>query len=95
MGDDLDLSDNRYYLVVVLFQVGYVIAEVPSNMILAKSRPSLFLPALMIFWGTICAIIATVHTWKQLVGLRFLLGIAEAGFSVPPGALFLLFGLLR
>lgn len=94
MGDDLDLSDSRYYLVVVLFQVGYVIAEVPSNMILAKSRPSLFIPALMIFWGTSCAIIATVQTWKQLVGLRFLLGIAEAGFSVRPGALSLLSRLL-
>lgn len=82
MGADLDLSDSRYYLVVVLFQVGYVIAEVPSNMILARSRPSLFIPALMIFWGTSCAIIAAVQDWKQLVGLRFLLGIAEAGFSV-------------
>ncbi|KAK7698574.1 hypothetical protein SLS64_012442 [Diaporthe eres] len=50
-------------------------------MILAKYRPSTFISALMIFWGTICAIIATVQTWKQLVGLRFLLGIAEAGFS--------------
>lgn len=89
MGDDLDLSDSRYYLAVVLFQVGYVIAEVPSNMILAKYRPSTFISALMIFWGTICAIIATVQTWKQLVGLRFLLGIAEAGFSVCPAALFL------
>lgn len=85
MGDDLDLSDSRYYLVVVLFQVGYVIAEVPSNMILARSRPSLFIPALMVFWGTSCAVIAAVQDWKQLVGLRFLLGIAEAGFSVSQG----------
>lgn len=82
MGDDLKLDDTRYYLVVVLFQVGYVVAEVPSNMILARSRPSLFIPSLMVFWGASCAIIAVVQTWKQLVGLRFLLGIAEAGFSV-------------
>lgn len=82
MGDDLALNDDRYYLVVVLFQVGYVVAEVPSNMILARSRPSLFIPALMLFWGATCAIIAAVQTWQQLVGLRFLLGIAEAGFSV-------------
>lgn len=79
MGDDLKLSDSR-------FQVGYVIAEIPSNMILARSRPSLFIPALMIFWGTSCATIAAAQTWKQLVGLRFLLGIAEAGFSVRPVA---------
>ena len=91
MGDDLELTDDRYYLVVVLFQVGYVLAEVPSNMILARSRPSLFIPALMLFWGASCAVIAATQTWRQLVGLRFLLGVAEAGFSVrslpyPPSA---------
>lgn len=82
MGDALQLTDDRYYIAVVLFQIGYVVAEVPSNMILARSRPSLFLPALMIFWGTVCALIALVQNWQQLVGLRFVLGIAEAGFSV-------------
>lgn len=87
MGDDLELTDDRYYLVVVLFQVGYVLAEVPSNMILARSRPSLFIPALMIFWGASCAVIAAAQTWTQLVGLRFLLGVAEAGFSVSLSAL--------
>jgi hypothetical protein len=49
MGDALQLTDDRYYIAVVLFQIGYVVAEVPSNMILARSRPSLFLPALTIF----------------------------------------------
>ncbi|UPK91958.1 hypothetical protein LCI18_002893 [Fusarium solani-melongenae] len=88
MGDDLDLTDDRYYLVVVLFQIGYVLAEVPSNMILSRSRPSLFIPALMIFWGVSCAVIAAVQSWRQLVGLRFLLGVAEAGFS--PAVMFII-----
>ncbi|CAG9948689.1 unnamed protein product [Clonostachys rosea f. rosea IK726] len=88
MGDALQLTDDRYYIAVVLFQIGYVVAEVPSNMILARSRPSLFLPALMIFWGTVCALIALVQNWQQLVGLRFVLGIAEAGFS--PAVMFII-----
>lgn len=82
MGDDLGITDNTYFLAVVLFQVGYVIAEIPCNMILSRSRPSLFIPVIMVFWGTMCALLGIVETWEQLVGLRFVLGIAEAGFSV-------------
>lgn len=82
MGDDLELDDHRYYLAVVLFQIGYVIAEVPCNMILSRWRPSRFIPTIMVLWGAACAVLAACQTWQQLVGLRFLLGIAEAGFSV-------------
>lgn len=82
MGEDLDITDQTYYLAVVLFQVGYVIAEIPCNMILSRSRPSIFIPVIMVFWGAVCALVGIVKTWEQLVGLRFVLGIAEAGFSV-------------
>ncbi|KAI7368721.1 MFS general substrate transporter [Hortaea werneckii] len=87
MGDDLGITDDTYYLAVVLFQVGYVIAEIPCNMILSRSRPSIFLPIIMVFWGAICILIGIVKTWEQLVGLRFVLGIAEAGFS--PAVMFI------
>lgn len=82
MAEDLELTDRRYYLCVVIFQVGYVIAEVPCNMILSRSRPSIFIPIIMVFWGAVCAVMGSAKTWQQLVGLRFLLGVAEAGFSV-------------
>ena len=39
-------------------------------------------PRYMILWGVVCASIGSVKTWQQLVAARFLLGIAEAGFSV-------------
>ncbi|KAI7341123.1 MFS general substrate transporter [Hortaea werneckii] len=87
MGDDLGITDDSYYLAVVLFQVGYVIAEIPCNMILSRSRPSIFIPIIMVFWGAICILIGIVKTWEQLVGLRFVLGIAEAGFS--PAVMFI------
>ncbi|CAN9200165.1 unnamed protein product [Alternaria alternata] len=81
MGTDLEINDRRYYLCVVAFQIGYVIAEIPCNMILSRSRPSIFIPVIMVLWGSVCAIMACAQTWQQLVGLRFLLGVAEAGFS--------------
>ncbi|PLB55492.1 pantothenate transporter liz1 [Aspergillus steynii IBT 23096] len=88
MGDDLHITEDRYFLAVVLFQVGYVVAEVPCNMILARSRPSLFIPAIMICWGAVCAAVGSVKTWQQLVAARFILGVAEAGFS--PAIMFII-----
>ncbi|RMY01324.1 hypothetical protein D0868_08558 [Hortaea werneckii] len=87
MGEDLGITDDTYYLAVVLFQIGYVIAEIPCNMILSRSRPSIFIPTIMVFWGAVCMLVGIVKTWKQLVGLRFVLGIAEAGFS--PAVMFI------
>ncbi|CAN9173942.1 unnamed protein product [Alternaria alternata] len=87
MGTDLEINDRRYYLCVVAFQIGYVIAEIPCNMILSRSRPSIFIPVIMVLWGSVCAIMACAQTWQQLVGLRFLLGVAEAGFS--PAVMFI------
>lgn len=51
-------------------------------MVLSRSRPSLYIPILMFLWGTVPAALAVVNTPGQLLGLRFLLGIIEAGFSV-------------
>lgn len=51
-------------------------------MILSRTRPSLFLPAIMLLWGTSAALMAAVTKPSHLIGLRFLLGVFEAGFSV-------------
>ncbi|KAF9871058.1 hypothetical protein CkaCkLH20_11475 [Colletotrichum karsti] len=88
MGDALGITDNTYYLAVVIFQIGYVLAEVPCNMILSRSRPSRFIPIIMVIWGVICAATGAVKSWEQLVGIRLVLGISEAGFS--PAVMFII-----
>ncbi|KAF2812537.1 pantothenate transporter liz1 [Mytilinidion resinicola] len=88
MNVDIGLSDTQYFLTIVLFQVGYVVAEVPSNMIMSRWRPSLYVPLLMICWGTVAASMSAVETPAQLLGVRFVLGIMEAGFS--PAILFII-----
>ncbi|KAF2729839.1 pantothenate transporter liz1 [Polyplosphaeria fusca] len=88
MNEDIGLDSNGYFLAVVVFQIGYVIAEVPSNMILSRARPSLYIPFLMVLWGTVAALMALVKTPAQLLGMRFLLGVMEAGFS--PAILFII-----
>ncbi|KAF2267737.1 MFS general substrate transporter [Lojkania enalia] len=88
MKDDIGLSSTQYFLAVVVFQIGYVIAEVPSNMILSRTRPSLYIPFLMVLWGSVAALMSLVKTPAQLLGMRFLLGVMEAGFS--PAVLFII-----
>jgi MFS family permease len=57
-------------------------------MILTRVRPSVFLPGLGVIWGTFAALMGATQNWSQLAGLRFLLGVAEAGFA--PGCAFYL-----
>jgi MFS family permease len=57
-------------------------------MILTRVRPSVFLPGLGILWGSFAMIMAATQNWSQLAGIRFLLGVAEAGFA--PGCAFFL-----
>ncbi|OAL05211.1 MFS general substrate transporter [Phaeosphaeriaceae sp. SRC1lsM3a] len=88
MSEDLGLSDNQYAMLVSLFFVAYVIFEVPSNMILMKIKPSIYLSTIVWVWG--CVVIGMSQT-KNATGLivgRFFLGMIEAGLY--PGALFIL-----
>lgn len=52
------------------------------SMILTRCRPSLYIAAIMVLWGIVAASMAAVQTPTQLIVLRFLLGIFEAGFGV-------------
>ncbi|UNI16057.1 hypothetical protein JDV02_002532 [Purpureocillium takamizusanense] len=88
MSKDLGLSDDGYAWVLSVFFFGYLICEVPSNMILTRSRPSIFLPTIMLIWGIMSALMAVSKSYGALLAFRFILGCLEAGFF--PGVLFLL-----
>lgn len=88
MSKDLDLNDSRYAWGLSMFFIGYLIMEVPSNMILSRSRPSIFLPSIMLVWGALSAAMASIQTYGALMAFRFVLGCIESGFF--PGVLYLL-----
>jgi MFS family permease len=88
MAADLKLDDQRYAWALSIFFFGYLMMEVPSNMILSRSRPSLFLPGIMLVWGALSAAMASVPNYSSLLAFRFILGCIESGFF--PGVLFLL-----
>ncbi|KAJ5288175.1 vitamin H transporter [Penicillium angulare] len=85
---DLNLTSNQYSIALVVFFVGYVVFEVPSNLALGRSRPSIFLPSIMILWGTLTCVMAVVKSFAHLVVLRTIIGCIESGFA--PGVLLLL-----
>ncbi|KAH7361718.1 major facilitator superfamily domain-containing protein [Plectosphaerella cucumerina] len=88
MDEDLDLDSNRYSVALVVFFVSYVVFEVPSNMILSRTRPSIYLPGLMAAWGVVTIGMGFVKDYQSLVALRFVVGLLEAGFA--PGVLLLI-----
>ncbi|KAI8366978.1 major facilitator superfamily domain-containing protein [Choanephora cucurbitarum] len=85
---DLHISPTDYNLALSIFFVGYIIFEVPSNMILKKIGPSKWIPIVMISWGTVMAAMAACKNTAGLLASRFFLGITEAGLF--PGVIFYL-----
>lgn len=85
MEQDLGLSSSDYSLALSIFFIGYLLLEVPSNMILSRTRPSIYLPSIMLVWGCLSTAYTGVNTKQGLIGLRFCLGLIEAGFF--PGVL--------
>lgn len=85
MSADLGFSELAYGLGAGIFFIGYSAFEVPSNMILHKVGARLWIARIMVTWGLVSGLFAFVHTEWQFYILRFLLGVAEAGFA--PGAL--------
>ncbi|UDM49736.1 MFS transporter [Cupriavidus sp. MP-37] len=80
MLNDLQFSETVYGLGAGIFFIGYFLFEVPSNVILHKVGARIWIARIMITWGAISAAMMFVTTPTMFYVLRFLLGIAEAGF---------------
>lgn len=85
---DLGLTAASFGLAAGFFYIGYLVFEVPSNMILAKVGARIWIGRIMITWGIITIAMGFMQNEATLLIMRFLLGLAEAGYS-PGVALFL------
>jgi len=88
MANQLQLSEAAFGLGAGLFFVGYILFEVPSNLILQRVGARIWIARIMITWGLLSAATMFVTTPMQFYVIRFFLGVAEAGFL--PGVLFYL-----
>src|SRR5213075_1108117 len=77
-----------YSLGAGIFFLGYTLLEIPSNVILARVGPRLWIARIMITWGLVSAGMMFVHSVSAFYVLRFSLGAAEAGFF--PGIIYCL-----
>ncbi|MEU0189579.1 MFS transporter [Streptomyces afghaniensis] len=82
---DVGVSATAYGLGAGLFFIGYALFEVPSNMWLERFGARIWLTRIMITWGAVIVAMCFIHNVWMFYGLRFLLGVAEAGFF--PGVL--------
>ncbi|MCX4835792.1 MFS transporter [Streptomyces sp. NBC_00006] len=77
---DVGVSATAYGLGAGLFFIGYALFEVPSNMLLERLGARVWLTRIMITWGAVILGMCFIHDVWAFYGLRFLLGVAEAGF---------------
>ncbi|KAJ7824668.1 putative pantothenate transporter [Mycena olivaceomarginata] len=86
---DLKLSAVQYQSCISLLFVGYILMQVPSNILVGKiSMPATYICAAMAVWGVVSAATGAVQSFVGLLMCRFCLGFVEAVFF--PGALYYL-----
>jgi MFS family permease len=88
MNDDLALTVTQVGFASGVFFIGYILLEVPSNLALARFGARRWLARIMVSWGIVAVLFTWVGNFEQLAILRFVLGVAEAGFF--PGAILFL-----
>lgn len=88
MQDALNFSDTVYGLGAGIFFIGYFLFELPSNLLMQRFGPRFWIARIMATWAVLSAGMMFVTTPTQFYVIRFLLGVAEAGFF--PGIVFYL-----
>ncbi|PGH20341.1 hypothetical protein AJ80_03609 [Polytolypa hystricis UAMH7299] len=76
---DLGLEPHEYSWCLTVFFFTYCAFEVPSNLLLKRLRPSIYLPSIMVAWGTVMTLMGIVQNYHGLFISRLFLGVTEAG----------------
>ncbi len=85
---DLGLTAAQFGFAAGVFFIGYILLEIPSNLALHKFGARRWMARIMVTWGIVALLFTWVRSVEGLYWLRFLLGVAEAGFF--PGAILFL-----
>lgn len=73
---------------MTLYFIGYVLFELPCNVVLKNTTPRQWLPTLTLIWGVVATLLGIVQTYPGYLASRFFLGVAESGLF--PGVVFYL-----
>ncbi|KAJ5180880.1 major facilitator superfamily domain-containing protein [Penicillium capsulatum] len=80
MEEDLEMFGNELVTSTSIFTVGYVIGQIPFNLLMTRLSPRWLIPTLEVGWGLAVMCMSSVKSYKALYALRFLVGIFESGF---------------
>ena len=85
---DLHMTGNQYLTGLTLYFIGYVLFEVPCNIVLKLTSPRLWLPTLTLAWGVVATLLGVTQNMAGFFVARFFLGVTESGLF--PGVVFYL-----
>jgi MFS family permease len=86
--EELNLTSTKYNAALAIFFVPYCIFEIPSNILLKKFKPRIWLPVNMIGFGFVLTMQGIVTSYGGLLTTRFFLGLFETGMF--PGCFYLI-----
>jgi len=87
--EHLNINDTQYATCLSILYVGYILTQVPSNIIINRiARPSIYISLVMLLWGMISTLSGNTRSFAGMVAIRFFIGFVEAAFL--PGALLIL-----
>ena len=90
MNKELAITSQQFGLIAGIFFFGYFLFELPSNLLLHKIGARIWIARILITWGIVAMLTGLVHNVHQLYVMRFLLGLAEAGYY-PGVVLYLMY----
>jgi sugar phosphate permease len=73
------MTGSQYNLTLTIFFISYALFEVPSNILLKKLKPHIWLTACMVSWGIVMTFMGFVNSYAGLLAARWFLGLCEAG----------------
>lgn len=82
---DLGMKGTDFNLATSIFFVAYLLMQLPSNMLITRVRPSLYLSGAMTLWGVVSTCNAATHSFGGLIAVRFMLGFVEVRVVAPRG----------
>jgi Sugar phosphate permease len=88
MDTDVGMTGDQYLTGLTLYFIGYVIFEVPANMVLKLGTPKIWLPTVSLIWGVVATLMGIIQNYPGFLASRFFLGVAESGLF--PGVVYYL-----
>ncbi|KAF9074172.1 major facilitator superfamily domain-containing protein, partial [Rhodocollybia butyracea] len=71
---------NDLNYITTAWTCGYVLGQIPSNMLITRVRPSIWIPAMEVLWSILTMLLSTSRSFSDLIAIRFFVGLTEATF---------------